>query len=224
MNDGNRINESQMSDITEKLYKAVLDGDPDLAKEAATEALEQRVDPLRAIEDGLVRGIREVGEKFGKCQIFLTELVIAAEAFKSGVKILEPELLRRNMEMKTIGTFILGTVAGDIHSIGKDIVGVLLSAAGFEVHDLGVDVPAETFIQSAREHNARIIGASALLSTSAPQQKTLAEALRESNLKEVKFIIGGAAVSEAWAKEVGADAWALSASDGVEKAKKLMSK
>lgn len=213
-----------MSNIVEKMHEAVVNGNPEWAKEAAMEALNQKMDPLRAIDDGLVRGIREVGERFGKGELFLTELVMAAEAFKAGVHVLEPELSRKNLQMKTIGTFVLGTVAGDIHSIGKDIVGVLLSAAGFMVHDLGVDVPVEKFVQSAREHDAHIIGASALMSTTAPQQKKIVEALRDAGLRdEVKFLIGGAAVSEPWAKEVSADAWALSAYEGVESAKKLMS-
>ena len=152
-----------MSNVLANLYEAVLNANPDKAKEAAAEALKEKIDPLRAIEDGLVRGIREVGERFGRSELFLADLVMSAEAFKEGVQVLEPELSRRNIKMQTIGTVVLGTVAGDIHSIGKDMVGVLLSAAGFKVCDLGVDVPIEKFIQSARQNNASILGASALL-------------------------------------------------------------
>jgi len=212
-----------MPDVIQKLYESVVNADSDLAKEVATEALKQRIDPLRAIEDGLVKGIREVGTKFGNCEIFLTDLVMAAEAFKAGVQVLEPELAKKKTQVRTIGTVVLGTVAGDIHSIGKDIVGVLLTAAGFKVHDLGVDVPVDTFIERAQALNADIVGASALLSTTVPEQWKIAQALKDAGIKnKVKFMIGGQAISENWAKEIGADAWALSAPEGVEKAKKLM--
>lgn len=214
-----------MSHVLDRLYEAVLKADPDTAKQAAKEALKEQMDPLHAIDDGLVKGIREVGERFGRSEIFLTDLVMSAEAFKAGVQVLEPELSRKNIKMQTIGTVVLGTVAGDIHSIGKDIVGVLLSAAGFKVCDLGVDVPVETFIQSARQNDASILGASALLSTSAPEQKKIAEAMKGGGLRDrIKLVIGGAAVSGPWANEVGADGWALSASEGVEIAKKLLAK
>ena len=214
-----------MSNVLANLYEAVLNANPDKAKEAAAEALKEKIDPLRAIEDGLVRGIREVGERFGRSELFLADLVMSAEAFKEGVQVLEPELSRRNIKMQTIGTVVLGTVAGDIHSIGKDMVGVLLSAAGFKVCDLGVDVSTEKFIQSARQNNASILGASALLSTSAPEQKKIADAMKGEGIRDrTKLMIGGAAVSEHWAKEVGADGWALSGPEGVELAKQLVAK
>jgi len=214
-----------VSNVLANLYEAVLNANPDKAKEAAAEALKEKIDPLRAIEDGLVRGIREVGERFGRSELFLADLVMSAEAFKEGVQVLEPELSRRNIKMQTIGTVVLGTVAGDIHSIGKDMVGVLLSAAGFKVCDLGVDVSTEKFIQSARQNNASILGASALLSTSAPEQKKIADAMKGEGIRDrTKLMIGGAAVSEHWAKEVGADGWALSGPEGVELAKQLVAK
>ena len=214
-----------MSNVLANLYEAVLNANPDKAKEAAAEALKEKIDPLRAIEDGLVRGIREVGERFGRSELFLADLVMSAEAFKEGVQLLEPELSRKNIKMQTIGTVVLGTVAGDIHSIGKDMVGVLLSAAGFKVCDLGVDVSTEKFIQSARQNNASILGASALLSTSAPEQKKIADAMKGEGIRDrTKLMIGGAAVSEHWAKEVGADGWALSGPEGVELAKQLVAK
>ena len=214
-----------MSHVMGKLYEAVLNANPDEAKEAAAQVLREKIDPLRAIEDGLVKGIREVGDRFGRSELFLADLVMSAEAFKEGIQILEPELSRKNLKLQTIGTVVLGTVAGDIHSIGKDMVGVLLSAAGFKVHDLGVDVPTEKFIQNARQNDASILGASALLSTSVAEQKKIAEAMKGEGLRDrIKLMIGGAAVSEHWAKEVGADGWALSGPEGVEIAKQLMAK
>jgi corrinoid protein of di/trimethylamine methyltransferase len=212
-----------MSDVLENLYQAVLNANTDLAKESAKEALKQKIDPLKAVEEGLVRGVREVGVRFGKGELFLTDLIMGAEAFKAALSILEPELAKKKVEMRTVGTVVLGTVAGDIHSIGKDIVAVLLSANGFKVHDLGVDVPVEKFVEATKEYRPDIVGASALMSTTIPEQQKIVKALKENALRsKVKFMIGGAGVSESWAKEIGADAWALAADEAVEKARELV--
>ena len=214
-----------MTDVLENLYLAVLKAEPDLAKEAAKEAMAQKIDPLEAIENGLVKGIKEVGEKFGNEQCFLTDLIMGAEAFKAGLQIIQPELAKKRVEMKTVAKMVIGTVAGDIHSIGKDIVSVLLSANGFKIDDLGVDAPVDKFIEGANEFKTNVIGASALMSTTAPQQQKIVEALERAGLRDkVKFIIGGAAVSENWAKQIGADAWALSADEAVTKTKELVGK
>jgi len=213
----------EMTDVLENLYMAVLKADPDLAKEAAKEAMAQKIDPMEAVENGLVRGIKEVGERFGREELFLTDLVMGAEAFKAGLQIIQPELAKRKVEMKTLATMVIGTVAGDIHSIGKDIVTVLLSANGFKMHDLGVDVPVDRFIETAKEVKANVVGASAMMSTTIPEQQRIVEALKRAQLRgKAKFIVGGAAVSENWAKQIGADAYALAAGEAVQKAKSLL--
>jgi len=209
--------------IVERLSEAVLNLDPRSTEEVAKEAVRMRTDPLEAIEKGLARGIRQVGEKYGAGEFFLSDLIMGGEAFKAGLKVLEPELLRRKIERKSTGTFVLGTVAGDIHSIGKDIVATLLTAAGFEVSDLGVDVPVEKFIESVRALKPDILGMSALMSTTIPTQREVVEALEAAGLRDrVKVMIGGAATSERWGKEIGADAWAATAHEGVEKAKQFL--
>lgn len=212
-----------MSDVLEDMYQAVLNGNIDLAKDSVEESLKQNIPPLKAIEEGLVKGLREVGTRFGEGELYLTDLIMGAEAFKAALAIFEPELAKENAKMKTVGTVALGTVAGDIHSIGKDIMAVLLSANGFNVNDLGVDVPAKNFIEAAKEYEVDIVGASALMSTTIPEQQRIVEDLKENGLRgKVKFMIGGAGVSERWAKEIGADAWALTSYEGVEKAKRLV--
>jgi trimethylamine corrinoid protein len=212
-----------MSDVLENLYQAVLNGNIDLAKCSAEESLKQNIPALKAIEEGLVKGIREVGAKFGKGELFLTELIMGAEAFKAALAILEPELTEKKIEMKTLGRVALGTVAGDIHSIGKDIMATLLSTNGFRVYDLGVDIQAKIFIEAAKKYQVDIVGASALMSTTVLEQERIVQELKENSLRDnLKFMIGGAAVSESWAKDIGADAWALDANEGVEKAKKLI--
>jgi trimethylamine corrinoid protein len=212
-----------MSKVIEDLCEAVLTANPDVAKQTAEEALRQRIEPLDAMNNGLIKGIREVGERFGRGELFLTDLMMSAEAFKAGLSILEPELVKKKIEMKTIATVVLGTVQGDIHSIGKDIVGVLLSAVGFKVHNIGVDVPAEVFVEKVRELKPDIAGASALMSTTILEQKKILDGLEKAGLRsKVKFMIGGAGVSENWAKEIRTDAWALSADEAVRKAKELI--
>jgi len=209
--------------VLESLHEAVLNGDPNLAREAAREALKEKIEPLEAIENGLVKGAREVGEKYSEGALFLPDLIMGGEAFKAGLEVLEPELSKRKVEMKTIGTVVLGTVAGDIHCLGKDIVATLLSAAGFKVYNIGVDVPVEKFIESVKKFKPDILGASALMSTTIPEQQKIIEALRKAGLRDkVKFMIGGAATSERWAKQIGADAWAPTADEAVKKAKEIL--
>jgi len=209
--------------ILQRLGDAVLNLEPRLTAEIAKEAVEAGIDPLEAIEKGLAQGIGQVGDRYKDGEYFLPDLIMGGEAFKAGLKVFEPELLRRRTERKPIGVFVIGTVAGDIHSIGKDIVATLLTAIGFKIHDLGVDVPVEKFVESVKGLKPDILGMSALLSTTIPVQRQVIEALQAAGLRDrVKVLIGGAATSERWGKEIGADAWAATADEGVRKAEEFV--
>ena len=211
------------AEIIEGLKKAVLNYDVEAAAELAKKAVDAGIDPVKAIEEGLAAGIREVGEKFGRKEIFLPELIMAAETMNSGLKVLEPEIKKRKTERKSMGKVLIGTVAGDIHDIGKTIVAAMLTANGFEVIDLGVDVPTETFVEKVKEHQPQILALSALLTTSMPMQKEVIEALEKAGLRDkVKVIIGGAPTSREWAKEIGAEGYGANAAEAVEIAKKLV--
>jgi corrinoid protein of di/trimethylamine methyltransferase len=195
------------------------------ATSAAIEVVKAKVDPLKAIEDGLTQGIKEVGDKFGKGEIFLPELVMAAESMKKALEILEPELKKEKKERKTLGRVLLGTVAGDIHSIGKTIVAAMLSANGFDVYDLGTDVSPENFVAKVKELKPDILGLSALLTTTLPEQRVVIEILKKEGLRDkVKVIIGGAPASKEWAEEIGADGYGADAMEAVKVAKKLIVK
>ncbi len=210
--------------ILAKLEKGVIEGDAEAVETAAKEAVAAGLDPLDAIENGLAKGVRVVGDGFGKGELFLTDLVAAAEAMKAGLKILKPLILQRSKEVKTLGKVLIGTVAGDIHDIGKSIVASLLFANGFEVIDLGVDVPAEVFIEKVKELQPDILGLSALMTTTMLSQKDVIEGLKRAGIRDkVKVMIGGAATNLDWAREIGADAWAADAVEAVAKAKELVS-
>lgn len=215
--------EISMEKVIGELRRMVLDYDVEGAMLAAKKVVEVGVDPLRAIEDGLAQGIKEVGDKFGEGKIFLPELVMAAEAMKSALEVLEPELKKKKEERKTLGKVLLGTVAGDIHSIGKTIVAAMLTANGFEVYDLGVDVPVERFVEKVKELKPDILGLSALITTTLPVQRNVIEALKKKGLREeLKVIVGGAPASKEWMEEIGADGYGANAVEAVEVAKKLL--
>jgi len=210
-------------ELFEAMKQSVIDGDEERATELAQQALAQELDPLEAINDGFVPGISYVGEQFGLGEMFLPDLMLAAEAMKAAVAVLEPEMERRGTQRQMLGKVVLGTVKGDIHEIGKNLVATMLSASGFEVFDLGVDVPFEKFAQKAREVNADIVGVSALLTTTMVGQKAVIEALADMGLRpKVKVMVGGAPVTKSWAEEIGADGFSEDAMGAVTLAKKLM--
>jgi len=211
--------------IFRRLEQAIGNCDPELARQLAKEALTNGVDPLEAIEKGLSRGMAEVGRKYEAREYFLPDLIMGGEAFKAALEVLEPELLRK-MKTRTIkGKVLLGTVAGDLHNLGKDIVGALLRAAGYDVYDLGVDVPSSMFLDSAKVQKPNVLGMSTLLTSALFVQREVIAGLREAGLRKgVKVIIGGAATSENWAKEIGVDDFAESASLGVKKIEKLVAR
>ncbi len=215
---------SSKSEVIEKLRTAVLELDADRARAAAEEAVRLGIDPIEAIEDGLSRGVRTIGERFAAGEAFLTELVMAGEAMKAGVEILRPVLLQKKLQRKSAGVVVIGTVRGDIHDIGKNIVAVMLEAADFEVNDLGVDVPSDRFVSKTKESSAHIVAMSALLTVSTPEQKNTIDALKKADIrKKVKVAVGGAAVTPEWAREIGAEGYSDNAVDAVELLRKLVS-
>jgi corrinoid protein of di/trimethylamine methyltransferase len=214
---------SSKSEIIENLRKAVLDLDVDRVRAVAQEAVRLGIDPIEAIDDGLAKGVRTIGDKFAEGEAFLTELVMAGEAMKTGVEVLRPVILQRKLQRKSTGIVVIGTVRGDIHDIGKNIVAVMLEAAGFEVNDLGVDVSPEQFLNKTKESKAQIVAMSALLTVTTPEQKSTVEAIEKAGIrKNVKVAVGGAAVTPEWAHEIGAEGYSDNAVDAVELFKSLV--
>ena len=207
------------------MRQSVIDGDTDQVTLLAQRSLDLGIDPLDAINQGFVPGVNYVGEQFALGEMFLPDLVMGGEAMKAAVALLEPEMVRRGSQRASLGTVVLGTVTGDIHEIGKTLVQTMLSATGFQVHDLGVDVPTELFVAKAREVDADIVGLSALLTTTMPAQRLVVQALEREGLRpRVKVIVGGAPVTREWAAAIGADGYGEDAIAAVTLAKALMEK
>lgn len=212
-------------EIFAQLTDSLVVGDPEETEALTKEALASGIEPLAIIRQGLMPGMSIVGEKFSCGEYFLPDLIIAAEGMKKAMEILEPELRLRNQTADSLGTVLLGTVKGDIHEIGKSLVGTMLSANGFKVHDLGVNVPTDNFIQKVQEINPDILGLSALLTTTMTvQHEIIQELVRVGVRKNVKVIVGGAPVTRSWAEEIGADGYAEDALGAVQLARKLVGK
>ena len=210
-------------DILKELGEAVRNFDEELSRSLAEKAVEMGVDPVEALEEGLAKALREVGDRFGRGDAFITELIAAAQAMEAGAGVLNEEIARRGARRRAVGRFLIGTVEGDIHSIGKNIVATMLSAAGFEVIDIGADVATETFVEKVGDLKPDILGLSALMTTTMTKQRDVIEALRAAGLREgVKVIVGGAPVTEDWVEEIGADACGLDAGSAVKTALGLM--
>jgi corrinoid protein of di/trimethylamine methyltransferase len=208
--------------LFEEMSKAVIDGLPDKASALASESMEAGIDPLEAIDRGFKPGMDIVGEGFANGELFIPDLMMSGEAMKAAIATLEPELMKRKQQRQVLGRVVIGTVKGDIHEIGKTLVATMLAANGFEVHDLGVDVSAEAFVDTVREVDANILGLSALLTTTILNQEDVILNLKEAGLRDrVKVIIGGVPASQEWADEIGADAYAENATEAVEVVKKL---
>lgn len=200
--------------------KSILDYDVAKAEEIAKEGLASGVDPVAMVEKGFVPGIVEVGDLFDAGEVYLPELILAADAMKAGTAICEAAFPKGALKEKK--KVIMGTVEGDIHDIGKSIVVAFLAANGFEVYDLGRDVPPEKFVEKAKEVTADVIGASALLTTTMEMQKKVVEEMKAAGLAgKVKIIVGGAPTSDEWAKKIGADAYGENATEAVIKIKAL---
>ena len=210
-------------DLYKQMAQAVIDGDDDEATALAQQALEQGVDPLEAINKGYTAGMDVVGELYSTGDYFLPDLILGGEAMKAALAALEPALKASGQAREVVGTVVLGSVKGDIHEIGKSLVGSMLSANGFEVHDLGIDIEADDFVTKAREYDADIIALSALLTTTMLHQRDVIELLSEAGFRDrVKVMVGGSPVTQGWANQIGADGFAEDAAGAVVVAKKLM--
>jgi corrinoid protein of di/trimethylamine methyltransferase len=211
-------------DIITQLITAIVEGETEQAIEFTRQALAAGIEPMAIIDQGLIPGMEIVGEKFSSGEFFLPNLIISANGMQEAMLLLEPELKARQQERKSAGKVVIGTVHGDIHEIGKSLVATMLSANGFQVFDLGVDVPVATFIAKIREIDADLLGLSALLTTTMVVQREIIAALKQAGLRErVKVMVGGAPVTRSWAEEIGADGYAEDAIGAVVLAKQLAS-
>jgi corrinoid protein of di/trimethylamine methyltransferase len=211
------------NELFTQISQSLIDGDPDAALSLTEQALSVGLEPLAIIREGLMPGMNTVGDYFAKGDYFLPDLIIAADGMKRAMELLEPELRARQQVVETPGTIVIGTVKGDIHEIGKSLVATMLSANGFKVYDLGVDVPIATFIAKIKETQANLIGLSALLTTTMTMQREMIKVLTAEGLRDqVKVMVGGAPVTRSWAEEIGADGYAEDAMGAVALAKRLV--
>jgi len=210
-------------EIFEAAQKAVVEANGALVDKMAHQGLDEGIDPLELMNEGFIPGINKVGDLFGVGKLFLPELIQSAEVMQKATDIINAALPED--QEKGMGKIVVGTVEGDIHDIGKTIVVSLFKANGFEVVDLGRDVPVDRFIEEAEKAGAQIIGSSALLTTTMEGQKKIEQELKKANLRDkYKTIVGGAPVTQRWADRIGADAFAEDAADGIRKAKALLGK
>jgi corrinoid protein of di/trimethylamine methyltransferase len=202
---------------------SIVEGEPDKTVDLTRQAIEANVEPLTIIDEGLVPGMNVVGAKFQSGEYFLPHLIIAASGMQQAMELLEPELQARQEAVERAGTVVIGSVAGDIHEIGKSLVGTMMAATGFQVYDMGVDVPTETFVTKVQETGADVLGLSALLTTTMTVQREIIEALEEAGIRDqVKVIIGGAPVNQEWADTIGADGYAEDAVGAIELVNRLI--
>jgi trimethylamine corrinoid protein len=212
-------------EVLNRLRDAVLKYDSEAAVEAANEAIALKIDPVKAIEEGLAKGLREIGDKFEEGELYLPHLIMGADAMEAAIHVLEGHMSKDLLESTSSGAVVIGTVEGDIHDLGLRIVASMLRANGFKVYDLGFNTKTLAFIQKAKDVNADIIAVSSLMTTTMPFMKDLIEALEASGLRDkYSVMIGGGPVSERWAKEIGASAYGRDASEAVRVAKELMAK
>lgn len=210
-------------EVLEKLKRAIAETDTDLAEEAAKEAVALGMSPMEAVNNGLSQGMKVIGDLFDDGEVFVPQLLIAAEAFETAMSILFGDMSEEEKSKSSQGKVLIHTVQGDIHDIGKNIVKTMLAAAGFEVIDLGRDVPVEEVVRQAVEKKVDIIAGSALMTTTMPSQRDIISVLKEEGIREqFKCMFGGAPVSPEWIAKIGADGYAETAAGAVEQAKSLM--
>jgi 5-methyltetrahydrofolate--homocysteine methyltransferase len=210
-----------MDDKLQTIYHAIVDGDQEATQEAIQAALDGGLKPAQVLSEAMIPAMGEVGRLFESGECFVPEMLIAARAMQSGLGILKP--LLKEGDVQSAGRIVMGTVKGDLHDIGKNLVVIMLEGSGFEIHDLGVDVPADKFVQAVRDQKPDIVGLSALLTTTMPAMKTIIDALESAGLRsQVKVMVGGAPVTEAFAESIGADGFAPDASRAVTLARSLV--
>ncbi len=202
----------------EGIAEALIKGDRDTVVQLVQAAVDEGVDPQKILDEGLVAGMDVVGRKFKNNEFYVPEVLIAARAMHAGMDILDPVLSESGAQ--PTGTVVIGTVKGDLHDIGKNLVGMMLTGGGFKVVDAGIDVPPEKFVELCKENNANILGLSALLTTTMPQMASVIEAVKEAGL-DVKVMIGGAPVTQEYAEEIGADGYAPDAASAVDVARAM---
>ncbi len=207
-----------MADL-QGIADALIKGDRNTVAEKTKEALDEGVAPQEVLENGLIAGMSVIGKRFKANEVYVPEVLIAARAMKAGMEVLEPKLAEAGVQ--PAGTVVLGTVKGDLHDIGKNLVGMMMTGAGLKVVDIGTDVPAEKFVESVQAEKAQVCAMSALLTTTMPQMADVVTALKEAGV-EVKTLIGGAPVTESFCEEIGADGYAADAASGADKAKELV--
>ncbi len=209
-------------ELVKQAMQAVIDGDEEAAMAVANQVIAEGINPVEIINEGLTPAMTQVGDGFANEEIPLPGVLVAAEAMTEAIKIMEPHIPKKDVAKK-VGTVVIGTIEGDIHDIGKRIVATMLRVYGFEVHDLGRDVPINDFIEKAKETHADILGSSSLMTTTMGGQKILEEKLRKTGLKDkLKTMIGGAACTQEWADKIGADCYAEDVNETVLKAKELL--
>jgi corrinoid protein of di/trimethylamine methyltransferase len=212
-----------MSDYIKKLHEAVLNYDIEQAEQVATEAVQAGVNPLEAIEKGLSAGIREVGDRFHRFEVFLPHLVLASDAATAAMNILIKALSEDQLSAVQRGRIIVGTVEGDLHDLGKNVVVMMLKAAGFEVFDLGKDVKTDVIVERAQELKVDVIAVSSLMTTTRPYQRELVEELERLGLRDqFKVIVGGGPVTQEWATSIGADGYGRDALEAIAEANRLL--
>ena len=208
----------------ENLKRTIIEYDAEGAASWARKTVEEKVDPIKAL-DAMTESIRQVGDRFGKGELWLPDLVGAADAMQAAMPIIEEEFKRRGAKRESLGSIVVGTVFGDIHSIGKTMVCTLLTAEGFEVHDLGVNIKAEEFVEAIENYKADILAMSALLTMTAPEQRKVIATLKEKGVRDkVKIMVGGGAITQDFANSIGADGYDPTAPGAVELAKRLVQK
>jgi 5-methyltetrahydrofolate--homocysteine methyltransferase len=209
-----------MNATLEQLFEGVVNGESELVEQKVNEALSSGIDPTVILNEGLIAAMAEVGKRFEEGECYVPEMLVAARAMQNGMGLLKPHLQREKLESK--GKVAIGTVKGDLHDIGKNLVGIMLEGAGYEIEDLGTDVPPEKFVEAARS-GANVIALSALLSTTMIKMKDVVEAIAQANLpKKPLVIVGGAPLTETFAKSIGADGFAPDASRAVGVVKALL--
>jgi len=208
-------------ELLKRIAEGVIGGDEERVARLTREAIERSTPPKRILDDGLIAGMNVVGRQFKEHEIFLPDVLLAARAMYAGMDLLKPLLVRDGIPSQ--GKVVLGTIQGDLHDIGKDLVAIMLKGAGFEIIDLGNDVAPQRFIQAAKDQGAKVIGMSALLTTTMVKMRDVVELLEQQKLAgKIKTIVGGAPVSEAFAHEIGADAHGFDAASAVERVKALV--
>jgi len=202
------------------IAEAIIKGDRDTTAAKVAEAIKKKVPAEKILNEGLMAGMGVIGDRFKKNEVYVPEVLIAARAMKAGMELLQPLLAAAGVE--PVGKVVLGTVKGDLHDIGKNLVRMMLQGGGFEVIDCGIDVSAEKFLESIKQSGAKILALSALLTTTMPQMAEVIKSVKASGVKDIKTMIGGAPVTQAYADEIGADGYAPDAASAVDKARELV--